>query len=94
MTNFTQELEKLWEQMRSILINKIEAIGVDSEVGFKTIKFNTKEFYCEADLGHSGGVLTEIGIDNIFDNDGYSYGYGVLTHEQLAELVDYINQLN
>lgn len=93
MTNFTEELEKLWEQMRVAIINKVEAIGVDSEVvGFKTIQLNLNEFYCDADLNH-GGVLTEIGVDCIFDNDGYSYQYGVLTHEQLAELVDYINGL-
>ncbi len=93
MTNFTQELENLWEQMRSSIIAKVEAIGTDSEVGFKTIQLNLNEFSSDADLDN-GGVLTEIGVDNIFDNDGYSYQYGVLTHEELAELADYINQLD
>lgn len=91
MINFTQELEKLWEQMRVAIIEKVEAIGIDSEVGFKTIQL--KGFYCEADLGH-GGVLTEIGVDNLFDDDGYAYQYGVLTHEQLANLTEHILQLD
>ena len=93
MEYFADKLDNLWEDMRITITRKVIAIGVDSEVGFKTIKFNTKDFYCEADLGNSGGILTEVGIDNIFDNDGYVYGYGALTYEQLANLTDYINKL-
>lgn len=86
--SYIEQLENLWEQMRASIIAKVESDGTDSEVGFKTIKLGA-EFYCDADLGH-GGVLTEIGTDNIFDDDGYSYNYSVLTHEQLSELAEYV----
>ena len=95
METYTEQLEELWEQMRATIIEKIETIGTDSEViaGTKTIKLSIEEFYCTADLGQSGGILTEIGVDDIFDDDGYAYGYGVLTHEELAQLTDHIINL-
>jgi hypothetical protein len=95
METYTEQLAKLWEQMRTTIIEKVETIGTESEVisGTKTIKINSEEFYCTADLGQSGGILSEIGVDNIFDDDGYAYGYGVLSHEELAQLADYVINL-
>lgn len=89
MENFADKLNNLWEEMRVAITRKVIAIGVDSEVGFRTIKLN--DFVIDVDL--NGGSLKEIGIDGIFNEDGYQYGYGVLTHEQLAVLTDYINKL-
>lgn len=88
MKNYTGILEDLWEEMRIAIQKKVAEKGVQSDVGFKTIRIN---YYCDADLGGSGGVLAEIGENLIFDNDGYQYNYGVLDYEQLAELTDYIN---
>ncbi len=87
MEYFADKLNNLWKEMRVAITRKVIAIGVDSEVGFRTIKLN--DFLIYGDFG----ILKEIGIDGIFNEDGYQYGYGVLTHEQLADLTDYINKL-
>lgn len=88
--NYTEQLQLLWEQMRISLRNKVKEFGTQSDVGFKTIKIGN--FNCGSDLGGNGGVLTEIGENDIFDNDGYVYSYGTLDYEQLAELADYVNE--
>lgn len=87
MENFADKLNNLWEEMRVAITRKVIAIGVDSVVGFRTIKMNN--FVIDGDFG----ILKEIGIDCFFNEDGHQYGYGVLTHEQLAVLTDYINKL-
>lgn len=91
MRNYTEKLQDLWEEMRIVLQQKVAEKGVQSEVGFKTIEL--VDYTSDADLGGNGGVLTEIGENLIFDNDGYSYAYGALDYEQLAEITDYINIL-
>lgn len=89
MEYFADKLNNLWEEMRIAITRKVIAIGVDSKVGFRTIKING--FVIDVDL--DGGSLKEIGIGGIFNEDGYQFGYGVLTHEQLADLTDYVNKL-
>ena len=91
--NYTEQLDLLWEQMRIDIANKVKELGTKSKVGELTIKINVKDFYCTADLGRSGGLLTEVAENNIFDNDEYVYSFGDLDYEQLAELTDYLNTL-
>lgn len=88
--NYTEKLEALWEEMRLSVQNKVREIGKESSFTIeRTIKVNCCQ---DVDLNY-GGQLKEVGEHDIFDNDGYSYGYGTLDYEQLAELVDYINTL-
>ena len=92
MKTYIEELDNLWEQMRIVIIDKVETIGTESQTGFKTIQLNPTEFESDVNLGDEW-FLTEIGADFIFDTVGHQYPYGVLTHQQLAELVDYIINL-
>lgn len=91
MKTYTEQLQQLWEQMRIDIANKVRKIDTQSDVRFKTIILDGFDSW--ADLGGSSAVLTEVGENNLFDDNGYSYDYGVLNYEQLAELTDYINTL-
>lgn len=91
MKNYLGILEKLWEEMRISIQKKVAEKGIQSGVGFNTIKLLDFEF--DVDLGTRGGYITEIGENLIFDNYGYQYNYGCLDYEQLAELTNYINTL-
>ena len=86
MKNYTGILEDLCEEMRITIQKKVAEKGVQSDVGYKTIYLN--ETVTEL---KTGVIISEVGENLIFDIYGYSYQYGVLDYEQLAEITDYIN---
>ncbi len=90
MKTYTERLEDLWEEMRIEVKNKIIEIGTKSSFTHeKTVKVTC----CNDVALGNGGTLTEVGEDDIYDEDGYMYTYGELQYEELAELVDYLNNL-
>jgi hypothetical protein len=70
MKTYTEQLEILWEQMRATIIEKVDAIGTDSEVisGTKTIKLNIEEFYLEAEFKINDKII----IPYLWDNNKYN----------------------
>jgi len=90
MESFISQLETLWMTAQVSIIEKVREIGVESEdYDFKVIKTDAaRSFNLD-----SSKWLAEVGEDEIYDNEGYIYSYGVLTHEQLCELADWVDTL-
>lgn len=90
MKTYTEKLEDFWEEMRIEIRNKVRELGADSNfTQEKTVQVTC----CNNTVLGNGGTLMEIGESDIYDEDGYVYTYVELQYEELAELVDYLNDL-
>ena len=83
MKNFTEELDRLWERAQTFIIGKVRQ-------NKDLIKVDNDELNFNLDGGRWLDCLTPM---NIVDNEGYEYGYGVLSHEQIMELADWVETL-
>lgn len=83
MKTFVEQLDILWEKAQTLIINKVRQ---NSDL----IKVSNEELNFNLDDGRWLDSLTPM---NIVDNSGYEYGYGVLSHEQITELADWVNTL-
>lgn len=84
------KFNELYELVRLDAIKKVQKIGKDSEVGFKTIKIKDSNFQFSILWN---GCITEVGEDYLFNSYGHSFNFSCLDFEDLCNLVDYINTL-
>lgn len=85
-----QSFNNLYEELRHNIIDRVQEIGKDSDVGFPTIEIEEDEFQYNLD---NDRYLTEIGEDYLFDSYGHSYDFCALDIENLCHLVDYLNTI-
>jgi hypothetical protein len=87
--NYTIEYNVLLERIKLDIRLKVEEIGTDSEVGFKTIKIKNSDYQFDM----ADGFLTEVGEDYLFNKYGHNYNYQCIEFEDLCSLADYIKKL-
>jgi hypothetical protein len=87
--NYTIEYNVLLERIKLDIRLKVDEIGTDSEVGFKTIKIKDSNY--RFDMGNT--YLKEVGEEVLFNPDGHHYNFQCLEFEDLCSLADYIKKL-
>ena len=86
--NYSEQLEQIWEKARQTIIERVKYLGTDSvNINGNVIKVDDERSF---NLAY-GSYVVEVGEDLIIDENGNTYAYGVLTHEQLCELADFVD---
>ncbi len=87
---YTERLNDFYEELRLFILNKVGEIGVKSEFN-NNVVIKLAEGY-QPSLGE-GKNAVEVGCYELYDNNGYSYAFGVLSYDDLVSLADYLEEL-
>lgn len=89
MKEFQDKYKDLLRSVNRKFTQLITKKGEDSKhKDEKVLKVKSDDFQFTLEGKH---YLTEISMDELIDEEGYTYSYDVLTLEQLCQLADYFS---